>query len=241
MTLNDKFMHQLTFSFRTYLNKDARSNEKLKNIHAFITETIKNQLNNDTLTYYSLSNNSSNSKEFKVMGRYMDKLVDIAVCKNNKPIIAVGFKYVMSNYKQNANNYFENMLGETANIRSNNIPYFQIIIIPKIVPYFDKKNIVTKWEEINEYNIKKYAILSHDDTNIYFHTPLLTLLYIIDFEEHNRYIKNKEEYKKFYNDKVLITDDSFKNNHSMPFGSGVIVNNFEYFINKVCHYIKFKL
>jgi hypothetical protein len=45
----------------------------------------------------------------------------------------------MQNYSQNSNNYFENMLGETANIRSSNIPYFQIFIIPDEIPYYKKE------------------------------------------------------------------------------------------------------
>ena len=34
----------------------------------------------------------------------------------------------MQNYSQNSVNYFENMLGETANIRSNNKTYIEKII-----------------------------------------------------------------------------------------------------------------
>lgn len=65
-----------------------------------------------------------NGKEMKLDGRYIDKVVDITILKNSKPIAGIGVKFVMQNYSQNSNNYFENMLGETANIRCANIPYF---------------------------------------------------------------------------------------------------------------------
>ena len=89
----------------------------------------------------------------------MEKAVDIAVCQDNKVLAAVGFKFVMSNYKQNSNNYFENMLGETANIRCNNIPYFQILVIPKELPYFDENGEIKTWEEINECITFNFSLL----------------------------------------------------------------------------------
>ena len=63
------------------------------------------------------------------IGRYINKNVDIVIYKRTV-IAGIGVKFVMQNYSQNSNNYFENMLGETANIRSKNIPYFQIFVIP---------------------------------------------------------------------------------------------------------------
>ena len=131
MSLNENFLNNLTASFQLYLRNGARSNEKLKVIHSFISDSIKNTLNNSELSFYSLRSDSRISQELKVEGRYMDKAVDIAICQNGHVLAAIGFKFVMSNYKQNSNNYFENMLGETANIRCNNIPYFQMLVIPK--------------------------------------------------------------------------------------------------------------
>lgn len=55
--------------------------------------------------------------------------------KNRKVAAGIGVKFVMQNYFQNSNNYFENILGETAHIRSKRIPYFQIFIIPDILPH----------------------------------------------------------------------------------------------------------
>ena len=68
----------------------------------------------------------------------------------------------MSNYSQNSNNYFENMLGETANIRSAGKPYIQMVILPSKVPYFKKGGELGHMEIISKHNLSKYIKLSHD-------------------------------------------------------------------------------
>src|SRR5437868_2835945 len=91
----------------------------------------------------------------------------------------------MSNYRQNTNNYFENMLGETANIRTKSILYFQIVICFSRSPYFykeeNKERIIKNIEKVNLNHLEKYQILSQDDTLIYFHSPLKTLVVLVDF------------------------------------------------------------
>ena len=236
MSLNENFLNNLTASFQLYLRNGARSNEKLKVIHSFISDSIKNTLNNSELSFYSLRSDSRISQELKVEGRYMDKAVDIAICQNGHVLAAIGFKFVMSNYKQNSNNYFENMLGETANIRCNNISYFQMLVIQNSMPYFNKHGRITKWEEITEDNIHKYIMLSEDDCSQYFHTPELTLLYIVKLQNHTANITNKNTYKNFYQNKPLNIDDSFEG-----FGEGVIINNFERFITKLSHFIHYRI
>ena len=236
MVLNKQFLNNLTASFQSYLDSGARSNEKLKIIHSFISDSIKDRVNNDELSFYSLRNDDKKSKELKIKGRYMDKAVDIAVCKGQNIIAAIGFKFVMSNYKQNSNNYFENMLGETANIRCNNIPYFQIIVIPHILPYFDEHGNIEKWEEITEHNINKYVVLSEDDISQYYHTPDLTLLYVIKLQQHAENVTNRAKYTKYYCDKPLKIYNGFSG-----FQNGVIYNNFEKFIEKISYFILYKI
>ena len=62
-------------------------------------------------------------KRQKLKESIIQKNLDIAVFENKKIIATVSFKFVTSNYKQNANNYFENLMGETANIRRQNIGF----------------------------------------------------------------------------------------------------------------------
>ena len=79
--------------------------------------------------YKVFSQGYGDDKEKEINGRYYDKKVDITIAYKNKIVAGIGVKFVQQNYAQNSNNYFENMLGETANIRTNKIPYFQIFII----------------------------------------------------------------------------------------------------------------
>src|SRR5690554_590456 len=109
------FLEATKKSFITSLETGPRSNEKLKVLHGFIAEDLQNRLGKE---YIVKSLGFKDGKEEKITGRYMDKNVDITVIKNKKKIAGVAVKFVMSNYSQNSNNYFENMLGETANIRS---------------------------------------------------------------------------------------------------------------------------
>src|SRR2546423_3792879 len=120
--LNQKFLKCLERSFLEYLKGGARSNAKLKILHPCIAGDLKNFLSNK---YQIYSLDEKHGKEKTIRGRYMEKRVDIAVMKEKRPVAGIGIKFIMSNYRQNTNNYFENMLGETANIRTNNILYFQ--------------------------------------------------------------------------------------------------------------------
>lgn len=105
--------------------------------------------------------------------------MDIAVIDGNKPIAAIGLKFVTSNYKQNNVNYFENMLGETANLRRKNYGYAQVIIIRKEIPYKSKSGKTTKTKRISEKNLRKYVQLFKDKD--YPHRPDLMSIAIVDF------------------------------------------------------------
>ncbi len=124
----------------------------------------------------------------KVKGKYYDKDIDITVEKNKKPVLCLGIKFVTSNYKQNANNYFENMMGETANIQATkNLPYFQLIVLRHKTPYYLKttqKNGIkeaSKIEIINEHDLQKYINLAYDTPQA--HKPYAIGILLIDLEE----------------------------------------------------------
>ena len=130
---NKEFLKVVGESFKKFLETGSRSNEKLKILHGAIAKDLRQRLG----TGFSVcSLGIGDSKEMKLEGRYIEKAVDITILRNENPIAGIGVKFVMQNYSQNSNNYFENMLGETANIRCANIPYFQIFIIPDKLPYY---------------------------------------------------------------------------------------------------------
>jgi len=235
---NSIFLKTLEKSFLKYLEKGARSNEKLKPLHGAISEDIISNLNskNESVEDYSAASlGYDKNKERKISGRYIDKAVDITICKNNIPIAGIAVKFVMSNYKQNSNNYFENMLGETANIRCNNIPYFQIIVIPEMIPYFNEDKIISKWEKLNKNNLKKYIKLSEDDINIYMHTPNKTSINIINISgTENPQYDTFQEYNEYYLNNPFTIKYS---KEDFEFGNTVIYNDYEKFVKKIVYSI----
>ena len=231
---NEKFLEIISNSFKKFLETGSRSNEKLKVLHSAIAKDLLEKLGND---YSIRSLGMGDGKEAKINGRYINKTVDITVLYRYKPIAGIGVKFVMQNYSQNSNNYFENMLGETANIRSARIPYFQIFIIPDKMPYYRNNGTIKKWETFSEHNAKKYIILSKDNIDNFVHTPNKTLLFVIKLPNINITVNNKEKYYTYYKNlsEIIIrkTDCVYE-----TFESSVIYNNYELFIEKVLHYIK---
>ncbi|MDR1697775.1 MAG: hypothetical protein LBR37_02515 [Erysipelotrichaceae bacterium] len=229
---NKTFLDVLGNSFKMYLASGPRSNEKLKILHGAISVDLQNRIGYEFLI---CSLGFKQGHEQSVPGRYMDKTLDITVSRNERVIAGLAIKFVMSNYSQNSNNYFENMLGETANLRSNNIPYFQIFIIPDKIPYYDSKKNITKWEEISEHNLKKYKKLSNDNVDIFMHTPNKTFVGVIHLPECGLEITNFTQYKAFYYGKK---NEIAWSNRTYDFGSSVIFNDYEQFIEKVAFFIK---
>ena len=220
-------------SFLKSLETHSRSNEKLKILHGAIAMDLSKKLGKE---YEVKSLGFNSGKEVSIKGRYMDKNVDITILKKMKAIAGVAVKFVMSNYRQNSNNYFENMLGETANLRANRVPYFQVFIIPDKIPYYDKDGIITRWETITENNIQKYINMSNDSIDSYFHTPnklLFMLISLGDFRENHP--KTADEFSNYYLNnefRVHLSTQDFN------FNEQTIFNNYEEFLDKVYHLIK---
>lgn len=232
---NHEFLAVVGDSFKKFLETGSRSNEKLKILHGAIAKDLKKRLGNE---YWVQSLGVGDGKEMKIDGRYIDKAVDITILKKDKPIAGIGVKFVMQNYSQNSNNYFENMLGETANIRCANIPYFQIFIIPDKLPYYKNDGTFQKWEEFSSHNSTKYLTLSKDDIQTSIHTPTKTLLFVIHLPEIKKDVKDKKEYVTYYSnvDDMCVRESQFQYGN---FSSAVIYNDYDDFASKVVHYIQF--
>src|SRR3989339_1799278 len=224
---NQQFLQTIGASLRRFLQTHSRSNEKLKVLHAKIAEDIQSRLGN---SYMIKSLGTGDGKEGEMIGRYIDKTVDIIISKDGKNLAGIGVKFVMNNYSQNSNNYFENMLGETANIRTNNKDYFQILILPDEMPYYNNKGVITKWEKLAAHNIDKYIALSKDNTDRFFHTPAKTLLFIIKFPncDHNA-ITTKTKYKRYYLNQIPDSPIQTSANINSVFGNTIILNDYEVF------------
>lgn len=233
---NQQFLEVLKNSFVKFLETHSRSNEKLKILHGSIAYDLSERLGND---YEIKSLGYGTQSEGKIQGRYINKNVDITIIHNNKPIAGIAIKFFMQNYAQNANNYFENMLGETANIRSNNIPYFQIFIIPSQLPYYKNTGDFSKWEKFTLNHFNKYLILSQDNNEYWLHSPTKTLIYIIDLPNLNNTINKKDytnQYAQLHKSNLLTVNTSslFANQR---LGSNVVLNDYDTFMEKLVYRI----
>jgi hypothetical protein len=245
---NTKLLEIVYKSLKRFLETHPRSYEKLKPLHGGIKEDLLNIINSlgiKDINLISLDNN--NTSEDVIEGRYYNKAVDISIRKNQIPIGAIAVKFVMNNYKQNANNYFENMLGETANIRTANIPYFQVLILFEKMPYFKNGGKLAHWEEISkDTHLKKYIKLSKDNVNEYYHTPILTLFTILSLPKEiteDETILNKNDFNNkllnLINNNKLQLDFSSKFSPNI-FKDNIILNNYKEFLDRVIHYFAYK-
>jgi hypothetical protein len=199
--MNTEFEKALNKSYKKYLTCNARSTEKLKPIHGFIAQVLQDKLGSE---YEIISQGFGNDKEYKFDGRYYKKNIDITILKNKKPLSGIAFKFVTSNYKQNANNYFENMLGENCNIKRGGIVYAQILVLRDKTPYYGDGTI-KHIEKINTNNLTKYLKLSNDNEPNLWHKPDLSLINFVQTNDINKF-------QKIVDDKTKIIKNEFNKN-----------------------------
>lgn len=190
--LKEGFLNSIKDSFFAYNKYGARSNKKLIPIHTWFANEIISGLENN----YS-SRSLGNGGEYEIEGKYYPKTLDITIFYNQNPIVTLGFKFVTSNYAQNSNNYFENLLGETANIRRIGVGFVHFLVLRGHTPYYDKaagnrRGNLKKIEVLSEHHIKKYIRLFKDLD--FPHKPDVLGMAIIDFDaKNNPYFTNLGE------------------------------------------------
>jgi hypothetical protein len=105
---NEDFLRTIETSFTAFLScGTSRSTQKLIPLHGAIAQDMHDRLGNE---YEIQSQGYANGREGIITGRYMNKKVDITILRSGIPIGGIAVKFVMQNFSQNANNYFENML-----------------------------------------------------------------------------------------------------------------------------------
>jgi len=185
MKLKEKeFIKALEASFKAYKDYGPRSTAKLKKIHKYFADLLLGIWGNDFEVFY-LGDKSlgDKTKEKKVDGKYYPKSIDITIAKNGKAVFCLGIKFATSNYKQNANNYFESMMGETANIQAiGNLPYAHLVILRQPTPYYKKNSKVpSKLEIINDHDIRKYSELIFENPQA--HRPIAMAIPILEVDD----------------------------------------------------------
>ena len=183
-----RLLEAISLSFQRYKEHGARSNEKLKPLHLHVANLLKEIWSEPNFEAHYLG---KDSREMTVEGKYYPKDIDICITDAEKPIFCLGIKFVTSNYKQNANNYFENMMGETANIQAlKDLPYAQLIILRQKTPYYEKNEteIPKKIEIINKKDISKYLKLVFDTVQA--HRPNFLGILLVNIDEKSQIVES---------------------------------------------------
>lgn len=96
-------------------------------------------------------------KEFEFKSIFGNKKIDIAIIDEKNVLKgAIMFKGIRSEYNKNANNYYENMKGESSLFIENNIPVYQVIFIPTQIKHGDGFEVPTQQSYLNYYNFINY-------------------------------------------------------------------------------------
>ncbi len=184
-------LEAIKVSCNEYKSKGPRSNKKVIPLHDYIANVLKCIWGCDYGYNYI---GSKGTKEKTVDGKYYPKNIDVTISNNSVPIFCLGIKFITRNYKQNANNYFENMMGETANIQANSIPYVQFIILRDEIPHYKKDGTIDRYETLSSKDTEKYIRLMFDINHA--HRPQELCIFIVNVNEETCEIK-KCDYSKF--------------------------------------------
>jgi hypothetical protein len=177
-------------SYRRYLLDGARSTSKLLPLHKSLGGTFKKLHPTANL----ISKWGEWDGELKSPGAYYPKNVDIAavvgkvscagstytVDSKDQILGLLGIKFVVTNFKQNANNYFENLMGETANIQQLGIPYSHFIALPVEIPWLKKDGSVARIETLTAADIAKYKKLMSGPDGV--HKPASISIALVEFD-----------------------------------------------------------
>lgn len=158
----DELLAIIKESFKKYYEHGERSNEKLKVLHGYIACCIYSRIHAlDNSIAEGITIKSLPGREDRVSGSFYDKNVDITIKYNHKVYGVVSVKFIMSNYKQNENNYFENLLGECINLKLSNPErhFWYVMFTFDKIPYFNKTHNVTRYDKFDS---RKYDKLSSE-------------------------------------------------------------------------------
>lgn len=135
-----------------YFKYGSRSSKKVNYFHSAIKCILERYFTRKNgfhieLEYNIRSYNSSGKKK-----------CDIVILKNNKPYIIFPVKIIMTNYKQNKNNSWENLTGELSQIKWANpdIHIIPINILMDKTPYLKNNKKIKNFENVTTSDIENY-------------------------------------------------------------------------------------
>lgn len=153
MASEEEEMKNIIFNaYKLYFEHGPRSSKKVDFFH----EEIKKIIETIFVEYQvklECNVSSSNASE--------RKKCDIVVLKEGAPHVIFPVKLIMTNYKQNKNNGWENLTGEVTHIKWS-VPNVNIVPINIFIgktPYLTASKIIKNFETITTDDIKNYSLL----------------------------------------------------------------------------------
>lgn len=151
----DLFINIIKETYNLYIKNGSRSNSNVNYFHNYIKDELLKLIYDKPnysvkLEYNVKSKNSSGNKK-----------CDIVMLKDNFPYIIFPVKITKTNYKQNKNNYWENLTGELQHLKwaNDNLKLIPINIFINKTPYLNNKKKINKFENITYRDINIYDTL----------------------------------------------------------------------------------
>ena len=150
-----KLLNCLIETYGLYMKHGARSSKKVNCFH----EYIKTQI--ESIFPYSNGYKVNLEKNISSLNSNNKKKCDIVLYKDDKPYIIFPIKLIMSNYKQNKNNGWENLTGELTHLKwsNNDIHIVPINIYMATTPYLQNNKLIKTFEKITYKDISQYEYL----------------------------------------------------------------------------------
>jgi hypothetical protein len=149
MNASQRFLTNIKEVFEKYITHGARSSKKVDLLHEYFVNEINEVINMSSNKEIYQCKMEHNVPSCNASGR---KKCDIVVLKNGLPFIILPVKFIMTNYKQNKNNSWENVTGELCHIHwadtDKQINIIPINIIFDKVPYLKTDKKIQKYENI---------------------------------------------------------------------------------------------
>lgn len=178
-TLEQRFLQAIQLSYQKVIEYGVRSSEKTKVLHGWVQDELKRELG-DEFVFTGQTPDSVKKDEANVAGMYYGKDVDVLVARDGQELGVVSIKFVISNYWQNSINYFEQQVGETANLRRKNIVYGNLFCVTNPIPYKRRSGEVSRMERLRDHDVQRYAKLRADHEHI--HAPDEMAIGIVDLD-----------------------------------------------------------
>ena len=179
----------LNETYSAYRKHGARSNKKTNILHKGLIKILKKCFPKNYIFYDEIKIKCYNASGTK-------KCDIVAYNKDNKLTHIFPVKFPLGNYKQNKNNYLENMIGEIILLEMCNegVEIIPINIFPYKVPYKKQDKTIQKMEIITDKDVAPY-----NDKNLF--DKSIVIRVDIDYERH--IVKDISYHKKGLKDIIF--------------------------------------